>query len=53
MEDAHKALVVFAKSSKRPKDLSDLADQIDVFAAHVQLFNNALSSIQLAINPSK
>jgi hypothetical protein len=53
MECSHKALVVFANSSKRPKDLSDLADQIDVFTAHVQLFNNALSSIQQAINPPK
>jgi len=53
MENTHKALVVFAQSSKSPKDLSDLAGQIDVFAAHVQLFNNALSSIQSTINSSK
>ena len=53
MENAHQALVVFAKSSKTPKDLSDLAGQINIFAGQVQLFNNALSSIQLAINSTK
>jgi hypothetical protein len=53
MENTHRALVVFAKSSKRPKDLSDLAGQINTFSANVQLFNNVLASVQTAIKPSK
>jgi hypothetical protein len=53
MRNAHGALVVFAKSSKTPKDLADLSGQIDVFASHVQLFNNALSSIQKVTTSSK
>ncbi len=53
MEIAHKALVIFAKSSKSPKDLSDLAGQINTFSANVQLFNAALASIQTAIKTSK
>ena len=53
MENAHRALVVFAKSSKRPKDLSDLAEQINTFSANLQLFNNVLASVQTAIKPSK
>jgi hypothetical protein len=52
MENAHTALVSFAKSSKRPQDLSSLADQIDVFTAHVELFNNAIASIQSTAKPS-
>ena len=53
MENAHRALVVFAKSSKRPKDLSDLAGQINTFSANVQLFNAMLASVQTAIKPSQ
>ena len=53
MENAHKALVVFAKSSKNPKDLSDLAGQINTFSANVELFNAALETIQTAIKPAK
>ncbi len=53
MENAHRALVVFAKSSKRPKDLSDLAGQINTFSANVQFFNNVLASVQTTIKPSK
>lgn len=53
MESAHTALVTFAKSRKQPKDLSDLAAQIDVFTAHVKLFNDAISSIQTASKSSK
>src|SRR4029077_15704993 len=53
MEDAHKALVVFAKSSKTPRDLSDVAGQINTFSANVILFNNALVSVQTAIKTTK
>ncbi|SPE55148.1 exported hypothetical protein [Verrucomicrobia bacterium] len=53
MENAHAALVTFAKSRKGPKDLSDLAAQIDVFTAHVKLFADAIASVQSAINASK
>jgi len=53
MEDATQALVSFARSSKSPKDIAALADHIDVFADHVKLFNNALSSIQTGINSAK
>jgi hypothetical protein len=53
MEDAHKALVVFAKSSKTPKDLSDLASQINTFSANVLLLNNALASVQTAIKTTR
>jgi len=53
MENAHRALVVFAKSSKRPKDLSDLAGQINTFSANVQLFNAMLTSVQTAIKTSQ
>jgi prefoldin subunit 5 len=53
MEDAHRALVVFARSPKRPKDLSDLASQIEVFSAQVQLFANALAAVQKSINSTK
>jgi hypothetical protein len=49
MENSHKALVVFTKSDKTPKDWSDLAGQINTFASQVQLFNNALNSIQQTI----
>jgi hypothetical protein len=53
MANAHRALVVFAKSSKRPKDLSDLAGQINTFSANVQLFNAMLASVQTAIKASQ
>lgn len=53
MASAHTALVVFAKSSKSPKDLSDLAGQMDVFTAHVKLFGDAIASIQATTNKSK
>lgn len=54
IENAHKALVVFAQSRKRPKDVSDLAGQIDEFNAHVQVFNNAVAfKPAAASNPSK
>jgi hypothetical protein len=51
MESAHKSLVTFAASKKTPKDVSDLAAQIDVFSSQVELFNNAISSIQKTITP--
>ena len=50
---AHTALVVFAKSSKQPKDLSELSSEIDVLTQHVQLFQNALSSLQSLNHSSK
>ena len=53
MQSAYSALVTFAKSSKQPKDLADLAGQIDVFTAHVKLFDNAIASIQTTVQPSK
>jgi hypothetical protein len=53
MQSAHTALVTFAKSSKAPKDLSDLAAQIDVFTAHVKLFGDAIASVQTAIKTAK
>jgi len=46
MASAHSALVTFAKSGKGPKDLSELAGQIDVFTAHVKLFADAIASVQ-------
>jgi hypothetical protein len=52
MKSSHSALVTFAKSSKKPKDLADLANQIDVFTAHVKLFQDAISSVE-TINHSK
>jgi hypothetical protein len=53
MQSAYTALVTFAKSSKQPKDMADLAGQIDVFTAHVKLFDNAITSIQTAVQPAK
>ena len=53
MGSTHAALVTFAKSSKGPKDLSDLAAQIKVFTAHVRLFGDAVSSIQSAARALK
>jgi len=53
MENAHVALVTFAKSGKSPKDLSDLSGQIDVLTSHVQLFSNAIASVQSAVKSSK
>jgi hypothetical protein len=53
MQSAHTALVTFAKSGKKPRDLADLASQIDVFTAHVKLFDDALSSIRTAVQPAK
>ncbi len=53
MENAHRALVVFVQSGKRPKDLSDLAGQINTFGANAQLFNDVLASVQTAVKPSK
>jgi hypothetical protein len=53
MKNANTALVTFAKSSKTPKDLSDLASQIDLFTAHVKLVNDAIASIQSTANNSK
>jgi len=50
MQSAHTALVTFAKSSKKPEDLSALASQIDVFTAHVKLFEDAISSIKTTLN---
>jgi hypothetical protein len=52
MKTAHSALVTFAKSNKSPKDLGELAAQIDVFTAHVKLFQNAILSVE-SINHSK
>jgi hypothetical protein len=46
MQSAHTAMVTFAKSSKSPKDLSDLAGQINVFTAHVKLVDDVISSIR-------
>jgi hypothetical protein len=45
MESAHKSLVAFARSKKTSKDLADLSARIDLFFSHVEVFNNALSSI--------
>jgi hypothetical protein len=53
VKSAHTALVVFAKSSKSPKDLSDLSAQIDVLTQHVQLIQNAISSIQTVSHSTK
>jgi hypothetical protein len=53
MQSAYTALVTFAKSSKQPKDLADLAGQINVFTAHVKLLNDAIASIQTAVRTSK
>jgi hypothetical protein len=53
MQSAYTALVTFAKSSKQPKDLADLAGQINVFTAHVKLFDDAIASIQTAVHPAK
>ena len=53
MKSAHLALVTFAKSSKTPKDLSDLAAQISVLTAHVKLVNEAVTSVQSAVNATK
>jgi len=53
METSHQALVKFAKSPKGPKDIADLAAQIDVFTAHVKLFENAIVSIESATKNSK
>jgi hypothetical protein len=53
MQSAYAALVTFAKSSKQPKDRADLAGQINVFTAHVKLFDDAIASIQTAVQPSK
>jgi hypothetical protein len=53
LECANQALVSFAKSSKAPKDMTTLADQIDVFADHVKLFNHVLATIQTSINNSQ
>jgi hypothetical protein len=50
MQGAHSALVAFAKSSKSPRDLAQLASQIDVFTAHVALFAAAVSSVKTTIN---
>jgi len=52
MGAAHAALVSFAKSSKAPKDFSDLAAQIDVFTAHVKLFGDAIASVQSSAKTS-
>jgi hypothetical protein len=53
MGSAQAALVAFAKSKKGPKDLSDLAAQIDVFTAHVKLFEEAIASVQSTVKNSK
>jgi hypothetical protein len=53
MQSAYTALVTFAKSSKQPKDLAGLAGQINVFTAHVKLFDDAIASIQTAVQPAK
>jgi len=53
MQSAYAALVTFAKSSKQPKDLADLAGQTNVFTAHVKLFDDAIASIQTAVQPAK
>ncbi len=53
MQSSHAALVKFAKSSKTPKDLADLAAQINIFTANAALFGNAVGSMQAATKPSK
>lgn len=53
MQSAYTALTTFAKSSKQPRDLADLAGQIDVFTAHVKLFDDAITSIQTAGRTAK
>jgi hypothetical protein len=46
LKAAHVALITFAQSDKSPKSVSELAAQIDVFTTHVQLFEQAIASIQ-------
>ena len=53
MQNAYAALVTFARSNQQPKDVADLAGQIDVFTAHVRLFDNAIASIQTAVPSAK
>jgi hypothetical protein len=53
MQSAYAALVAFAKSGKQTKDLADLAGPIDVFTAHVKLFDNAITSVQTAVQPAR
>ena len=53
MENAQAAVVTFAKSGKGPKDLSNLAEQIAVFTAHVKLFSDAVSSVESTVRTSK
>jgi hypothetical protein len=53
MEDSHNALVTFCKSSKTPKDLASLSSQIDVFTAHVKLFDDAIISIDNTVKAAK
>ena len=53
MEDTHNALVTFCKSGKTPKDLVGLSSQIDVFTAHVKLFDDAIISIDNTVKAAK
>jgi hypothetical protein len=53
MEDTHNALVTFCKSGKTPKDLASLSSQIDVFTAHVKLFDDAIISIDNTVKAGK
>lgn len=53
VENAHNALVTFCKSSKTPKDLASLSSQIDVFAAQVKLFEDAINSIDNTVKAAK
>jgi hypothetical protein len=46
MQEAHQALVAFARSSKSPKDLNDLAARIDVFATHAVLVAKAITALR-------
>lgn len=46
MRAAHEALVTFAKSDKNPKDLSDLAGRVDVFADQAALVASVISAMR-------
>jgi len=46
MAEAHRALVKYAKSAKKPQDLAELADMMDLFAAHVDIVASSLGKIQ-------
>jgi len=50
MTDAHLQLVVYARSTKSPQQLSDLIDAVDVFVARAVIISEAIKAID---RPSK